>query len=200
MLFKSFKELCESPLALRDDASVEQILLELDLKCGGRKLSVEEICRILDLIHGAYHTLNDRFEAIVTIQAASSPQQNWTKHIMSIWRNIQPSLIPTPSVSVSPIQIVDDLPSFTYPSDVILKNIFTIMFTTDEWNEVVLDKNFKLHVEELQKTAKSSTFRQEYDKIESWKRSYDHRAGELLEIWSELLERISKKEKARELK
>ena len=198
MLFRTFKELCESPLALRDDASVEQILLELDLKCGGRKLSVEEICRILDLIHKAYHTPNDRFEAVVTIRAASSPQQNLTHHIMSIWRNIQPGIIPISSVSVPPIQIVDDLPSFTYPSDVILKNIFMIMFTTDEWNEAVLDKNLKLHVEELQKSAKSSTFRQKDDEVESWRRSYDHRAGELLEIWSELLERISKKEKGEE--
>lgn len=72
------------------------------------------------------------------------------------------------------------------------------MFTIDEWNEAVLDKNFKLHVEELQKTAKSSIFRQKDDEVESWKRSYDHRAGELLEIWSELLERISKKEKGEE--
>ena len=203
MLFKTFIDLANSPLG-EENEDLEKIILELDIQVGTTKIGIREIKKILSLVHKVYHTLKDCKEKPIEVAMTYLNKQvgkSWVNHIMSIWRTITPGLVPTSSVTSPKVSqpqtlslpTISDLPNFSYPSDIIIKNVFRIMFETDVWDYLVLDDRLERHVFCLKTNASSRTMKTSDDPAERWRKHYDHRMGELLEIWSEMLDKILEK-------
>lgn len=203
MLFKTFTDLANSPLG-EENEELEKILLELAVRFGTSKLGIRDIKKILSLVHEVYHTMKDTREKPPEVSMTYPSRQvgkSWTYHIMSIWRLQAPSLIPTSAISTPSLQkpqplslpTISDLPNLSYPSDVIIKNVFGIMFETDAWDHLVLDDRLEKHIFILKSNASSYTMKVSNDPAERWRKHYDHRMGELLEIWSEMLDKIAEK-------
>jgi len=205
MLFKTFTDLANSPLG-EEDEELEKILLELAVRFGTTKIGIRDIKKILSLVHEVYHTMKDSREGPLEISMTYPSRQvgkSWINHIMSIWRLQVPSLMPisavsTPSLakpqSVS-LPTISDLPNLSYPSDVIIKNVFRIMFETDAWDHLVFDDRLERHIFCLKTNASSRTMKVSDDPAEKWRKHYDSRMGELLEIWNEMLDKIADKRK-----
>lgn len=210
MLFKTFTDLANSPLG-EENEELEKILLELAVRFGTTKIGIRDIKKILSLVHEVHHTMKDSREGLLEISMTYPSRQvgksnSWTNHIMSIWRLQAPSLVPisavsTPSLakpqSVS-LPTISDLPNLSYPSDVVIKNVFRIMFETDAWDHLVFDERLERHIFCLKTNASSRTMKVSDDPAERWRKHYDHRMGELLEIWSEMLDKIADKKKKKQ--
>jgi hypothetical protein len=203
-VFKTFTDLANSPLG-EENEELEKILLELVIRFGTPKIGIRDIKRILSLVHGVHHTMKDsKEEPLVSSMTYPSRQvgKSWINHITSIWRHQVPaSLIPISAVSTPSLQkpqsfslpTISDLPNLSYPSDVVIRNVFRIMFETDAWDHLVLDDRLEKHVFILKTNASSHTMKVSDDPAERWRKHYDHRMGELLEIWSEMLDKITEK-------
>lgn len=203
MLFKTFTDLVNSPLG-EENEELEKILLELAVRFGTTKIGIRDIKKILSLVHEVHHTMKDSREGPLEIsmfypgRKVGKSSANW---ITSIWRLQTPSLIPISAVStpslVKPQSVslptISDLPSLSYPSDVVIKNVFRIMFETNAWDHLVLDDRLEKHIFILKSNASSHTMKVSDDPVEKWRKHYDHRMGELLEIWSEMLDKIAEK-------
>ena len=212
MQFKTFTDLANSPLG-EENEELEKILLELAIKFGTTKIGIRDIKKILSLVHEVHHTMKDSREGPLEISMTYPSRQigkswSWTNHIMSIWRLQAPSLMPisavsTPSIakpqSVS-LPTISDLPNLSYPSDVVVKNVFKIMFETDAWDHLVFDERLERHVFCLKTNASSRTMKVSDDPAKRWRKHYDHRMGELLEIWSEMLDKIADKKQKKKQK
>ena len=203
MRFKTFIDLANSPLG-EEDSEIEKILIELDVKFGTSKIGIRDIKKILSFVHEAHHTVKDTREShLMTsmIYPGGKLGKSKTNSIMSIWRLQAPSLFPISAVSTLSSQnpqpfylpTVNDLPNLSYPSDVVIKNVFRIMFETDVWDNLVLDDRLEKHVFILKTNASSHTMNVSNDPDERWRKHYDNRMGELLEIWSEMLDKITEK-------
>ena len=203
MLFKTFTDLANSPLG-EENEELEKILLELAVRFGTTKIGIRDIKKILSVVHEVHHTMKDsRKESLETLMTYPSRQvgKSWTNQIMSIWRLQAPNLIPISAVSTPSLQkpqsfslpTISDLPNLTYPSDVVIRNVFRIMFETDAWDYLVLDDRLEKHIFILKSNASSHTMKVSDDPAERWRKHYDHRMGELLEIWSEMLDKIAEK-------
>ena len=203
MLFKTFTDLANSPLG-EENEELEKILLELAVRFGSTKISIRDIKKILSLVHEVHHTTKDSREGAVEISMIYPSRQvgkSWTNQIMSIWRLQAPNLIPISAVSTSnlakpqsiSLPTINDLPNLSYPSDVVIKNVFRIMFETNAWDHLVLDHRLEKHIFILKSNASSHTMKVSDDPAERWRKHYDHRMGELLEIWSEMLDKIVEK-------
>lgn len=192
MLFKTFTDLANSPLG-EENEELEKILLELAVRFGTTKIGIRDIKKILSLVHEAHHTMKDTREEpleISMIYPSGQVGRSSANHIMSIWRLQASGLIQTSAISTPTIS---DLPNLSYPSDVVIKNVFRIMFETDAWDHLVLDDRLEKHVFILKSNASSHTVKISDDPAERWRKHYDHRFGELLEIWSEMLDKIAEK-------
>lgn len=210
MLFKTFTDLANSPLG-EENEELEKILLELAVRFGTTKIGIRDIKKILSLVHEVHHTMKDSREGPLEISMIYSGRQvgkssaNW---ITSIWRLQAPNLIPISAVStpslIKPQSVslptISDLPNLSYPSDVVIKNVFRIMFETDAWDHLVFDERLERHVFCLKTNASSRTMKVSDDLAERWRKHYDHRMGELLEIWSEMLDKIADKKKKQKAK
>ena len=203
MWFKTFIDLADSPLG-EEDEEIEKILVELDVKLGTSKIGIRDIKKILSLVHEVHHTMKDSREESLEISMTYPSLQvgkSWTNQIMSIWRSQAPSLIPISAVSTPILQkpqsfslpTVNDLPNLSYPSDVVIRNVFRIMFETDAWDHLVLDHRLEKHIFILKSNASSHTMKVFDDPAERWRKHYGNRMGELLEIWSEMLDKIVEK-------
>ena len=203
MLFKTFTDLTNSPLG-EENEELEKILLELAVRFGTTKIGIRDIKKILSLVHEVHHTMKDsREESLETLMSYPSRQvgKSWTNQIMSIWRLQAPSLIPVSAVSTPSLQkpqsfslpTISDLPNLSYPSDVVIRNVFRIMFETDAWDYLVLDDRLEKHIFILKSNASSHTMKVSDDPAERWRKHYDRRMGDLLEIWSEMLDKIVEK-------
>lgn len=203
MLFKTFTDLANSPLG-EENEELEKILLELAVRFGTTKINIRDIKKILSLVHEVHHTMKDSREESLEISMTYPSLQvgkSWTNHIMSIWRSQALSLIPISAVSTPILQkpqsfslpTINDLPNLSYPSDVIIKNVFRIMFETDAWDHLVLDHRLEKHIFILKSNASSHTVKVFDDPAERWRKHYGNRMGELLEIWSEMLDKIVEK-------
>lgn len=203
MWFKTFTDLANSPLG-EENEELEKILLELAVKFGTTKIGIRDIKKILSLVHKVHHTMKDsREEPLEILMTYPSRQvgKSWTNHIMSIWRLQAPGIIPisavsTPSLakpqSVS-LPTISDLPNLSYPSGVIIKNVFKIMFEADAWDHLVLDDRLEKHIFILKSNASLHIMKDSNDPVERLRKHYDHGMGDLLEIWSEMLEKIAEK-------
>ena len=203
MLFKTFTDLANSPLG-EENEELEKILLELAVRFGTTKIGIRDIKKILSLVHEVHHTMKDSRDGPVEISMIYPSRQvgkSWTNQIMSIWRLQAPNLIPISAVSTSnlakpqsiSLPTINDLPNLSYPSDVVIKNVFRIMFETNAWDHLVLDHRLEKHIFILKSNASSHTMKVSDDPAERWRKHYDHRMGELLEIWSEMLDKITEK-------
>lgn len=203
MLFKTFTDLANSPLG-EENEELEKILLELAVRFGTTKIGIRDIKKILSLMHEVHHTMKDSRDGPVEISMIYPSRQvgkSWTNQLMSIWRLQAPSLIPISAVSTPSLQkpqsfslpTINDLPNLSYPSDVVIKNVFRIMFETDAWDHLVLDDRLEKHIFILKSNAGSHTMKVSDDPAERWRKHYDNRMGELLEIWSEMLDKIAEK-------
>lgn len=203
MWFKTFIDLANSPLG-EEDEEIEKILIELDVKLGTLKIGIRDIKKILSLVHEVHHTMKDSREESLEISMTYPSLQvgkSWTNHIMSILRSQAPSLIPISAVSTPILQkpqsfslpTINDLPNFSYPSDVIIKNVFRIMFETDSWDHLVLDHRLEKHIFILKSNANSHTVKVFDGPDEKWRKHCGNRMGELLEIWSEMLDKTADK-------
>ena len=194
MKYINYKDLLKSPLA-KSNAEVEEVLLELAL-VGGDKMRARDLCKILSLLNDNYHEMVDNFDA--TFDGPFLPRLRQVA-----W----PTLIPASSVVVSPMQkpmplqkpppflTVDDLPNLEYPSDIILKNVFKILFTTSAWDDMIFSKIVEDHVGRLYQRASSSMVKHSRVKDEEWRRFPDRKAEKLFEIWGEMLYKIAEKRK-----
>lgn len=197
MLFKTFTDLADSPLG-EENEELEKILLELAVRFGTTKIGIRDIKKILSLIHEVHHTMEDSREVPIEISTSYPSRQvgkTWINHIMSIWRLQPPGLIPTSAVSTPSLtkpQSVS-LPNFSYPSDVVIRNVFRIMFESDAWNHLVLDDRLEKHVFILKSNASSHIMKVSDDPAERWRKHYDRRMEDLLEIWNEMLDKIAEK-------
>ena len=203
MMFKTFIDLANSPLG-EENEELEKILLELAVRFGTTKIGIRDIKKILSLVHEVHHTMEDSREVPIEISMSYPSRQvgkTWINHIMSIWRLQSPSLISTSAVSTPSLQkpqsfslpTINDLPNLSYPSDVVIRNVFRIMFETDAWNHLVLDDRLEKHVFILKSNASLHTMKISDDPAERWRKHYDRRMGDLLEIWSEMLDKIAEK-------
>ena len=203
MLFKTFTDLANSPLG-EENEELEKILLELAVRFGTTKIGIRDIKKILSLVHEVHHTMKDsREESLETLMSYPSRQvgKSWTNQIMSIWRLQAPSLIPVSAVSTPSLQkpqsfslpTISDLPNLSYPSDVVIRNVFRIMFETGAWDYLVLDDRLEKHIFILKSNASSHAMKVFDDPAEKWRKHYDNRMGELLEIWSEMLDKTAEK-------
>ena len=201
MWLKTFIDLAKSPLG-EEDEEIDKILIELDVKFGTSKIGIRDVKKILSLVHEVHHTMKDsREESLEILMTYPNQQVSESWQIMSIWRLQAPSLVPISAVSTLSSQnpqpfylpTVNDLPNLSYPSDVIIKNVFRIMFETDVWDHLVLDNRLEKHVFILKTNASSHTMNVSNDPAERWRKHYDNRMGELLEIWSEMLDKITEK-------
>ena len=203
MLFKTFTDLANSPLG-EENEELEKILLELAVRFGTTKIGIRDIKKILSLVHEVHHTMKDSRDGPVEISMIYPSRQvgkSWTNQLMSIWRLQAPNLIPISAVSTSnlakpqsiSLPTINDLPNLSYPSDVVIKNVFRIMFETNAWDHLVLDHRLEKHIFILKSNASSHTMKVSDDPAERWRKHYDHRMGELLEIWSEMLDKITEK-------
>ena len=203
MVFKTFIDLANSPLG-EENEELEKILLELAVRFGTTKIGIRDIKKILSLIHEVHHTMEDSREVPIEISMSYPSRQvgkTWINHITSIWRLKSPGLIPTSAVSTPSLTkpqsvslpTISDLPNFSYPSDVVIRNVFRIMFEADAWNHLVLDDRLEKHIFILKSNASSHTMKISDDPSEKWRKHYDSRMGDLLEIWSEMLDKIEKK-------
>ena len=201
MWFKTFIDLAKSPLG-EEDEEIEKILIELDVKFGTSKIGIRDVKKILSLVHEVHHTMKDsRKESLEILMTYPNQQVSKSWQIMSIWRLQAPSLVPISAVSTLSSQnpqpfylpTVNDLPNLSYPSDVVIKNVFRIMFETDVWDHLVLDDRLEKHVFILKTNASSHIMNVSNDPDERWRKHYDNRMGELLEIWSEMLDKITEK-------
>lgn len=210
MLFKTFTDLANSSLS-EENEELEKILLELAVRFGTTRIGIRDIKKILSLVHEVHHTMKDSRDGpaeISTTYASRQVGKSWTNHIMSILRSQAPSLIPISAVSTLSLAkpqsvflpTISDLPSLSYPSDVVIKNVFRIMFETDAWDHLVFDERLERHVFCLKTNASSRTMKVSDDPAERWRKHYDHRIGELLEIWSEMLDKIADKKKKQKAK
>lgn len=196
-MFKTFKDLCKSPLCM-ENAEPEQILLELNLKCGIPEAPTLRIFKkILSLIVDVYHGFKDRIEDFEVIQAPR-PKHNLRMHSMSVWR-LMPTAVPVSKVTIMPISApitISDLPQLRYPSDIIFENMFKILFKTDAWDSLVFDGRTSAHVKKLRDKVKSSTHESSKVRSErSWRKHYNYAKGDLLEVLEEMLYRIEAKKK-----
>lgn len=203
MLFKTFIDLANSPLG-EENEELEKILLELAVKFGTTEIGIRDIKKILSLVHEVHHTMKDsREESLEILMTYPSRQvgKSWANQIMSTWRLRAPSLIPISAVSTPSLQkpqpfslpTIVDLPNLSYPSDVVIRNVFRIMFETDAWDYLVLDDRLEKHIFILKSNASSHTMKVFDDPAERWRKHYDRRMGDLLEIWSEMLDKIAEK-------
>ena len=165
MWFKTFIDLANSPLG-EEDEEIEKILIELDVKFGTSKIGIRDVKKILSFVHDVHHTVKDTRESpLVTsmIYPGGKLGKSKTNSIMSIWRLQAPSLVPISAVSTLSLQnpqpfylpTINDLPNLSYPSDVVIKNVFRIMFETDVWDHLVLDDRLEKHVFILKTNASS---------------------------------------------
>ena len=74
------------------------------------------------------------------------------------------------------------------------------MFETDAWDHLVLDDRLEKHVFNLKSNAYSHTMKISDDPAERWRKHYDHKMGELLEIWREMIDKIADKKKKQKSK
>lgn len=203
MLFKTFTDLANSSLG-EENEELEKILLELAVRFGTTRIGIRDIKKILSLVHEVHHTMKDSRDGpaeISTTYASRQVGKSWTNHIMSILRSQAPSLIPISAVSTPSLQksqpfslpTISDLPSLSYPSDVVIRNVFRIMFETDAWDHLVLDDRLEKHIFILKSNASSHIMKVSDDPVDKWRKHYDHKMGELLEIWSEMLDKIAEK-------
>ncbi len=171
-LFRTFKELVDSPLA-EDHSLPEEILLSLNIKFGIQdSLDLKQFSWILSLINHSYHTFEDHY---------------------SVVRYELPSLQP---LVIKPISRKSGM-QFAYkhcyyPSGMILENIFKILFETEAWNSIILNPNVSKVIEELKHAAKVKIDRSR-DKYINRPPTNRIAAQDLFEIWSELLEQIGDK-------
>ena len=203
MMFKTFTDLANSPLS-EEDEDLEKILLEFAVKFGTTKIGIRDIKKILSLVHEVHHTMNDSREEPLEISIAYPSRQigkSSANSITSIWRYQVPSLIAKSTISTPSLKkpqpfslpTISDLPNLSYPSDAVIKNVFRIMFETDAWDHLVLDDRLEKHVSILRTNASSHINKVSDDPDEKWRKNYDHRMGDLLEIWSEMLDKIAEK-------
>ena len=203
MLFKTFTDLANSPLG-EENEELEKILLELAVRFGTTKIGIRDIKKILSLVHEVHHTINDSREEPLEISIAYPSRQigkSSANSITSIWRYQVPGLIAKSTISTPSLKkpqpfsllTINDLPNLSYPSDAVIKNVFRIMFETDAWDHLVLDDRLEKHVFILRSNASSHIKKVSDDPDEKWRKYYDHRMGELLEIWSEMLDKIAEK-------
>ena len=202
-MFKTFTDLANSPLG-EENEELEKILLELAIRFGTTKISIRDIKKILSLVHKVHHTMKDARDGpgeSSMIYPSRQVGKSWTNQLMSIWRLQASSLIPTSAVSTSSLAkpqsislpTISDLPNLSYPSDVVIRNVFRIMFETNAWDYLVLDDRLEKHIFILKSNASSHTMKVSDDQAERWRKHYDNRMGELLEIWSEMLDKIVEK-------
>ena len=114
-------------------------------------------------------------------------------------------MVPSSSVSATPMQApvpfltISDLPSLTYPSDTILKNVFKILFTTSAWDDIVVSNKLEDHVERLFREAGSHMKEHSRTRGEEWRTFLDRKAEQLFEIWGEMLDKIAEKKRKLEI-
>ena len=203
MMFKTFPDIANSPLS-EEDEDLEKILLEFAVKFGTTKIGIRDIKKILSLVHEVHHTMNDSREEPLEISIAYPSRQigkSSANSITSIWRYQVPGLIAKSTISTPSLKkpqpfsllTISDLPNLSYPSDAVIKNVFRIMFETDAWDHLVLDDRLEKHVSILRTNASSHIKKVSDDPDEKWRKNYDHRMGDLLEIWSEMLDKIAEK-------
>lgn len=212
MKCKTYKDLVNSPLA-REDAEVEQVLLELDIVSGG-EVKAGDVCKILSLVNNNYHGAADRVECTSEFTVRYSSHQTTplpTSNLFKAWlarraQQLVPKMVPSSSVSATPMQApvpfltISDLPSLTYPSDTILKNLFKLLFETSEWDKIATSERLKKHVEKLYSKARSSMKLHSKVKGEEWRTFLDRKSEQLLEIWGEMLDKIAEKKNTLESK
>lgn len=207
MMYRKFRDLVKSPLA-REDAEVEQVLLELGIVSGG-EVKARDVCKILSLVNDNYHGAADRVECISEFTVRCSSQQTTslpTSNLFKAWlarraQQLVPKVVPSSSVSATPMQApvpfltISDLPSLTYPSDTILKNVFKILFTTSAWDDIVVSNKLEDHVERLFREAGSHMKEHSRTRGEEWRTFLDRKAEQLFEIWGEMLDKIAEKKR-----
>lgn len=171
-LFRTFKELAESPLA-ESDVSPEKILLDLNLKFGIQDaLDLEQFSWILTLTDLSYHSFDDQLSAPMLYSTALSRSNNMFRRIASAMVKVEKRFI----------------------SEIIIQNIFNILFKTNAWNSIILNPNVSKVIEKLKYAAKV--------KIDRSCNKYINRpstnriaAQDLFEIWSEMLDRVIDKQR-----
>lgn len=207
MMYRKFRDLVKSPLA-REDAEVEQVLLELSIVAGG-EVKARDVCKILSLVNNNYHGAADRVECTSEFTVRYSSHQTTplpTSNLFKAWlarraQQLPPKVVPSSSVSATPMQVpvpfltISDLPSLTYPSDTILKNVFKILFTTSAWDGIVVSKKLEDHVERLFREAGSRMKEHSQTRGEEWRTFLDRKAEQLFEIWGEMLDKIAEKKR-----
>ena len=207
MMYHKFRDLVKSPLA-REDAEVEQVLLELSIVAGG-EVKARDVCKILSLVNNNYHGAADRDECTSEFTVRYSSHQTTplpTSNLFKAWlarraQQLPPKVVPSSSVSATPMQApvpfltISDLPSLTYPSDTILKNVFKILFTTSAWDGIVVSKKLEDHVERLFREASSHMKEHSRTRGEEWRTFLDRKAEQLFEIWGEMLDKIAEKKR-----
>lgn len=186
MVYETYSDLLRSPLA-QENAPVEKILLQLDidgkeLGCGTKvetlRSCLQKIFRLLD---DNYHSREDRIEDL--LETASPVLASKLK----LWKGMLSNLMP-----------ISDLPQLRYPSDIILENVFRILFETEYWDSVIADGKLEPFVEKLVNKAidRMHTANPELPPEErNWRKTYNRLGGQLFEIWSGLLERLEAKRK-----
>jgi hypothetical protein len=195
--FKTFTELVSSPLA-NETEELEKILLEFNIKFGTIKLGIRAMKNILSLIHEVYHTSKDvRLDSEWFEDDKPQTTTNLAKSLLTSYRRFSPTIIPTNRIQIQSNNFftVSDLENLSHPTDVILRNLFKIMFELDVWNDLVLDPRLEKHVTILKLNAGSRISKTSDDKNEKWRKCIDHKMEALFEIWSEMLDRISSKKK-----
>jgi len=94
-----------------------------------------------------------------------------------------------------------DVPPLAFASDVMLKNIFKILFETSAWDDIILSGKLEATVSELAESASANIQRSSADPSENaWRKFTNHIAIELMEIWNELLEKLATKKRELETK
>ena len=171
MIFKTFADLLDSPLSKKDE-EIENILVELNVKFGISKLGIRDLKHILSIVHRVYHTVKD-------INPGDRQDRLWTQH----------------SGATNQRLTISNLSFFSYPSDVIIQNIFKILFKTNVWDSLVLDERLERHVYILKLNAGTNMLTVSNAPSESWRKIFDRRMEKLFEIWSEMLDQISSKKK-----
>lgn len=186
MAYKTYSDLLRSPLA-QENAPHEKILLQLDIDGGnlgsGAKVEKLRSClqKIFRLLDDNYHSREDRVEDLLE---TASPR---LASKLKLWKGM-----------LNNFMTITDLPQLRYPSDIILENMFRILFETECWDSVVADGKLEPFVKKLIKEAGVGIHSANPDlppEERKWRKTFNRLEGELFEIWSELLERLEAKRK-----
>lgn len=160
-----YEKLKSSPVS-KHDASPEEVAIWLDVE--GLN-NVKSIIKIFNEIEAHYHMRSD-----MTAESA----RNWLNFMRIAQNSAYGASIALPTISPSSVP-----PIGQFYSDVILKNLFTLMFTSSAIDDVVLDSKL---LDYARKTMNKH-------KMHEIKFSFNRKNADLFEVFAELYDRICAK-------